>query len=79
MKTILPLTVLLGILLSGATLVRSQSSSAVRAASEPKPVVPEAPAKGEAAPVVTWRDGKPETVLAVPALGCRIYKVVPAR
>ena len=52
MKTILPLTVLLGILLSGATLVRSQSSSAVRAASEPKPVVPEAPAKGEAAPVV---------------------------
>ena len=34
---------------------------------------------GEAAPVVTWRDGKPETVLAVPALGCRIYKVVPGR
>ncbi len=36
---------------------------------------PEADAKA----TVVWRDGKPETVLSVPALGCRIYKVVPAR
>jgi hypothetical protein len=33
----------------------------------------------DAKAAVVWRDGKPETVLPVPALGCRIYKVVPAQ
>ncbi len=32
---------------------------------------------GETAPKVTWREEKPAAVLTVPALGCRIYKVVP--
>lgn len=33
----------------------------------------------EASPAVVWEDGKPKVVITVPALGCRIYKVVSAR